>query len=125
MAQRLVRTLCPHCKKSVPITEEERVAWRALVHPWKGSEPTHLSHAVGCLECRMTGYSGRIGVYEILLNSPEVRQLIRPGAEIPRIREQAFREGMRPLRLSGALKLAQGLTTLEELIKQVPPNEEK
>lgn len=125
MAQRLVRTLCPHCKKSVPITEEERVAWRSLVQPWKGSEPSHVHHAVGCLECRMTGYSGRIGVYEILLNSPDVRRLIRPGAEIPRIREQAFREGMRPLRLSGALKLAQGLTTMEELIKQVPPGEDK
>lgn len=73
----------------------------------------------------MTGYSGRIGVYEILLNSPDVRRLIRPGAEIPRIREQAFREGMRPLRLSGALKLAQGLTTMEELIKQIPPGEDK
>ena len=125
MAQRRVRTLCPHCKKSVPITEEERVAWRSLVQPWKGSEPSHVHHAVGCLECRMTGYSGRIGVYEILLNSPDVRRLIRPGAEIPRIREQAFREGMRPLRLSGALKLAQGLTTMEELIKQVPPGEDK
>ena len=125
MAQRLVRTLCPHCKKSVPITEEERAAWRSLVQPWKGNEPSHVHHAVGCLECRMTGYSGRVGVYEILLNSPDVRRLIRPGAEIPRIREQAFREGMRPLRLSGAMKLAQGLTTMEELIKQVPPGEDK
>ncbi|WP_298398970.1 GspE/PulE family protein [uncultured Azonexus sp.] len=121
MAQRLVRTLCPHCKKSVPISDEERVAWRSLVHPWKAAEPTHIHHATGCLECRMTGYSGRIGVYEILVNSPEVRRLIRPGAEIPKIREQAFREGMHPLRVSGALKLAQGVTTIEELIKQLPP----
>ena len=121
MAQRLIRTLCPHCKKSEPINEEERAAWRSLVHPWKAAEPTHVHHAVGCLECRMTGYSGRIGVYEILLNSPEVRRLIKPGTEIPRVREQAFREGMRPLRVSGALKVAQGMTTIEELIKQVPP----
>ncbi len=124
MAQRLVRTLCPHCKKSLPISEEERAAWRALVQPWKAAEPTHLFHAVGCLECRMTGYSGRVGVYEILLNSPEVRRLIRPNLEIPRLRDQSFREGMRPLRISGALKVAQGLTTMEELIKQVPPADE-
>lgn len=121
MAQRLVRTLCPHCKKSAPITDEERVAWRSLVHPWKAAEPAQVFHAVGCLECRMTGYSGRIGVYEILLNTPETRRMIKPGAEIPKIREQAFREGMRPLRVSGALKVAQGVTTLEELIKLVPP----
>jgi general secretion pathway protein E len=121
MAQRLVRTLCPHCKKSAPITDEERVAWRSLVHPWKATEPAQVYHAVGCLECRMTGYSGRIGVYEILLNTPETRRLIKPSAEIPKIRDQAFREGMRPLRVSGALKVAQGVTTLEELIKLVPP----
>lgn len=125
MAQRLIRTLCPHCKKSEPISEEERAAWRSLVQPWKAAEPTHVHHAVGCLECRMTGYSGRIGVYEILLNSPEVRRLIKPGTEIPRVREQAFREGMRPLRVSGALKVAQGMTTIEELIKQVPPADDK
>lgn len=124
MAQRLVRTLCPHCKKSAPITEEERAAWRMLVHPWKAAEPASVYHAVGCLECRMTGYSGRIGVYEILLNSPEVRRQIRPDAEIARVRDQAFREGTRPLRVSGALKVAQGLTTIEELIKQVPPAED-
>lgn len=123
MAQRLVRTLCPHCKQSAPISESERQVWRSLVHPWKANEPTQLHHAVGCLECRMTGYSGRVGVYEILLNTPSVRGQIRPGAEIPRLREQAFREGMRPLRISGALKVAQGLTTLEELMKQVPPAE--
>lgn len=121
MAQRLIRTLCPHCKKSEPISEDERAAWRSLVHPWKAAEPTHVHHAVGCLECRMTGYIGRIGVYEILLNSPDVRRLINPGTEIPRVREQAFREGLRPLRVSGALKVAQGMTTIEELIKQVPP----
>ena len=110
--------------KSLPINEEERAAWRALVHPWKATEPTHLHHAVGCLECRMTGYSGRVGVYEILLNSPEVRRLIHPAVEIPKLRDQSFREGMRPLRISGALKVAQGLTSMEELIKQVPPAED-
>ncbi|MGB9495146.1 MAG: ATPase, T2SS/T4P/T4SS family, partial [Azonexus sp.] len=121
MAQRLVRTLCPHCKKAVPITEDQKVAWRALVAPWKSKEPEQLHQAVGCLECRMTGYSGRVGIYEILLNSPELRKLIRPNAEMARIRDLASREGMRPLRISGALKVAQGLTSLEEVIKVAPP----
>lgn len=124
MAQRLVRTLCPHCKKSSPITEDQRQSWHALVAPWKSTEPTQLWQAVGCLECRMTGYIGRVGVYEILLNSPEIRRQIKPLTDIPKLREQAFREGMRPLRISGALKVAQGLTTLEEIIKVAPPAEE-
>jgi general secretion pathway protein E len=124
MAQRLVRTLCPSCKKAVETTEEQRKAWRSLVAPWKSGEPTHMHEPVGCLECRMTGYTGRVGIYEILINSVEVRKLIRPLTEIPRLREQAYREGMRPLRISGALKVAQGITSLEEIIKVAPPADE-
>jgi general secretion pathway protein E len=124
MAQRLVRTLCPHCKKAVTPREEQRAAWRALVAPWKSAEPTQIWQPVGCLECRMTGYSGRVGVYEILVNSPEIRRMIKPVTEIPKLREQAFREGMRPLRISGALKVAQGITSLEEVIKVAPPSDD-
>ncbi|MGB4063969.1 MAG: GspE/PulE family protein [Azonexus sp.] len=124
MAQRLVRTLCPHCKKAVQPREEQRAAWRALVAPWKSAEPTQIWQPVGCLECRMTGYSGRVGVYEILVNSPEIRRMIKPLTEIPKLREQAFREGMRPLRISGALKVAQGITSLEEVIKVAPPSDD-
>ncbi|MCK6390804.1 MAG: GspE/PulE family protein [Azonexus sp.] len=121
MAQRLIRTLCQKCKKAEPITDEERVIWRSLVAPWKANEPATLHHAVGCLDCRMTGYTGRVGVYEILLNSPETRKLIKSPLDMPRLREQAYREGMRPMRISGAMKVAQGHTTLEEVIKVVPP----
>jgi general secretion pathway protein E len=124
MAQRLVRTLCPHCKRAVPMREEQRAAWRSLVAPWKSAEPTQIWQPVGCLECRMTGYTGRVGVYEILVNSPEIRRLIKPLTEIPKLREQSFREGMRPLRISGALKVAQGITSLEEVIKVAPPSDE-
>ncbi len=125
MAQRLLRTLCPHCKKPVPIDNDQRQLWHALVAPWKSSEPTQLWQATGCLECRMTGYSGRVGIYEILLNSSEVRKQIKPLVDIPKLREQGFREGMRPLRISGALKVAQGLTSLEEVIKVAPPAEDQ
>jgi general secretion pathway protein E len=124
MAQRLVRTLCPHCKKAVQPREEQRAAWRSLVAPWKSAEPTQIWLPVGCLECRMTGYTGRVGIYEILVNSPEIRRQIKPLTEIPKLREQAFREGMRPLRISGALKVAQGITSLEEVIKVAPPSDE-
>ncbi len=124
MAQRLVRTLCPHCKKAVPLRDDQRTAWHSLVAPWKSAEPPQVWQPAGCLECRMTGYSGRVGVYEILLNSPEIRRQIKPLTEIPKLREQAFREGMRPLRISGALKVAQGLTSLEEVIKVAPPSDD-
>ena len=121
MAQRLVRTLCPHCKKPVPITDDQRNSWRALVAPWKSTEPAQLYQPVGCLECRMTGFMGRVGIYEVLVNSAEIRKHVKPQMEIARVREQAIREGMRPLRISGALKVAQGLTSLDEIIKVAPP----
>lgn len=72
----------------------------------------------------MTGYTGRVGIYEILINSPEIRKQIKPLTEIARVRDLAYREGMRPLRISGALKVAQGATTLEEVVKVAPPVDE-
>jgi len=124
MAQRLVRTLCPHCKKPHTIQEDEIELWNGLVAPWKATRPTQLQRPQGCLECRMTGYSGRIGIYEILLMSPELRKLITPETNIAAVREQANREGMKPLRISGALKIAAGQTTLDEVLKTSPPAEQ-
>ena len=121
MAQRLVRTLCPHCKKAGSLRAEDEAAWRELVAPWKSKMPAKLYHPVGCLECRMTGYLGRVGIYEILLLSPEINKLITAAADLARIRELATREGMKPLRISGALKIAAGLTTIEEVMKVAPP----
>ena len=69
----------------------------------------------------MTGYLGRVGLYEILLMSPEIRRLIKPQTEIAKVRDTAYREGMRPLRISGAMKVAAGLTSLDEIVKVVPP----
>lgn len=124
MAQRLVRTLCPHCKISAPMRQEDEDLWNALVAPWKATRPPLLSHPVGCLECRMTGYAGRVGIYEIMLMSQEIKKLIRPETEISKVREQAYREGMKALRISGATKAAQGLTTLEEILKVAPPGDQ-
>ena len=121
MAQRLVRTLCPHCKQASPITHEEEEIWQAMVSPWKAAKPQKVYHPVGCLDCRMTGYVGRVGLYEIMLMSPELRRLVTPATELARVRELAYREGMKPLRISGAMKVAAGLTTLEEVLQVAPP----
>jgi general secretion pathway protein E len=121
MGQRLVRTLCPHCKKPQPLREVESAQWDHLVAPWKSNRPNQLHHQTGCLECRMTGYSGRIGIYEILLMSSEIRKHVTASADLARIREVASNEGMKPLRISGAAKVAAGVTTLEEVVKVAPP----
>ena len=123
MAQRLVRILCPHCKEAHPPTPDEEAIWDHLVTPWKAPRPKVFHRAVGCIECRMTGYMGRIGLYEILLMSPELKKTTSGQIDLARIREQAIREGMKPLRLSGALKVAAGITTLAEVVKVAPPAE--
>ena len=123
MAQRLVRTLCRHCKQQVPYEglRAEDVDWEQFVAPWKAKRPDHVCRAVGCLECRNTGYTGRVGLYEILLMSPAVKQLVNGASDVARVREQAYKEGMKPLRISGAMKVAQGITTFEEVLKVAPP----
>ncbi|WP_223871642.1 GspE/PulE family protein [Candidatus Dactylopiibacterium carminicum] len=125
MAQRLVRTLCPHCKRIVPAQNEHETAWRQLVAPFKAAMPSQLHQATGCLECRNTGYSGRVGIYETLLMSPALRTQIQQQADLATIRQQAMREEMKPLRISGALKIAQGLTTLDEILRVAPPSQDE
>ena len=68
----------------------------------------------------MTGYRGRIGLYEIMTLSPALRRLINNDAEDAQLREQAYKEGMKPLRVSGAMKVAAGVTTAEEVLKVAP-----
>ncbi|MGD9505097.1 MAG: GspE/PulE family protein [Syntrophobacteraceae bacterium] len=114
MAQRLVRTLCPRCKEPGELDEE---AWRAMVNPWKISGVRSVFQPRGCLECRETGYLGRVGIYEMLRITPALRQLITPDMDETLLREQAMREGMHPLRLSGAKKVYTGQTTMEEVFR--------
>jgi general secretion pathway protein E len=122
MAQRLVRTLCPHCKQQVDFNRaDEHLAWDALVAPWKSNRPAQVYRAVGCLECRMTGFQGRVGIYETLLFSPAIKKQVNENSDLALIRERAFKEGMKPLRISGAMKVAAGLTTIEEVLKVAPP----
>jgi general secretion pathway protein E len=121
MAQRLVRTLCPKCKSQGGLRGEDEEAWTTMVSPWKSGKPKSLHHAVGCLDCRMTGYQGRMGLYEIMPMSSDLRRLITDHTDLAKLREQATREGMLPLRISGAKKVASGLTTIEEILKVAPP----
>ncbi|MFO1316493.1 MAG: GspE/PulE family protein [Burkholderiales bacterium] len=119
MAQRLVRTLCPHCKKPTDPPDDE--TWKAMTAPWRADKPEQIMAPVGCLECRMTGYFGRIGLYEIMLMTPALRKLVTHDADDRAIREQAYKDGMKPLRVSGAMKVAAGITTAEEVLKVAPP----
>src|SRR5690349_14090129 len=83
MAQRLVRTLCPHCKEKVPFNrDEEHRLWESVIAPFKAPPPEHVYRPVGCLECRNTGYLGRIGIYEILQVTRDVKHLIRDQTDI-------------------------------------------
>ena len=117
MAQRLVRTLCPACKTP---TELDPAAWQELTKPWNAPLPTGAMQPVGCPECRDTGYRGRAGVYEILTLSDSLRELVTADTDITALRRQAFKEGMRSLRLSGAQKIAAGFTTVEEVLRATP-----
>ncbi|NLI83520.1 MAG: Flp pilus assembly complex ATPase component TadA [Deltaproteobacteria bacterium] len=114
VAQRLVRTLCPACKRPGTLDDD---LWQSLVAPWKLVKPEEVFLPTGCLECRETGYLGRLGIYEILTLSPNVRKLISPDTDVSLVRKQAMKEGMHTLNISGALKICQGLTTIEEVFR--------
>jgi general secretion pathway protein E len=121
MAQRLVRTLCPHCKEKVPFNrEEEHRLWNSVCAPFKAAAPEHVYRPVGCLECRNTGYLGRVGIYEIMQVTREIKHLIQDRTDIVALTQAAYKAGMRPLRVSGATKVAQGITTFEEVLKSAP-----
>ena len=117
VAQRLVRTLCPHCKQEAA---PDAMVWDGMVQGWKFPAPSRLFHAQGCEECRHTGYRGRIGLYEIMRMSPALRARIRPQLDVADLRAIALKEGMEPLRISGARKVHAGLSTLEEVLRVAP-----
>lgn len=121
MAQRLVRTLCPACKAPTELTDEQ---WKSVTYPFKANKPTTAMKAVGCLECRNTGYRGRSGIYEMLTFSNKIRKLITADTDLAVLRNVAYQEGMQPLLLNGAEKIAAGTTTVEEVLKVAPPIEQ-
>jgi general secretion pathway protein E len=121
VAQRLVRTLCPHCKAEAVL---DASGWDALVHRWHLPPPARVFAPIGCLECRNTGFLGRTGIYEMMRISPQLRQMIQPTLDLARLGETALAEGMRPLRVSAAQQVARGVTTIAEVVGVLPPIEQ-
>jgi len=120
VAQRLIRTLCPHCKVETPIDVR---AWDAMVHRWGLPPPARAFGPKGCLECRNTGFLGRTGIYEMMRVSGHLRQMIQPNVDLVKLTEAALVEGMRPLRVSAAAQVARGITTIPEVVGVLPPVE--
>ena len=118
VAQRLVRTLCPHCKHE---TSFDLIDWQALIKPWTTSPPEKIASAEGCLECRQTGFKGRVGIYEMMPLNDNLKQEIDDNFDLIKFRRAAIRQGMKPLNLAGAQKVARGMTTIEEVLKVAPP----
>jgi len=118
LAQRLVRTLCPQCKQRDEETSAATLA--EAVRPWKLSGSYQPYKPVGCVECRMTGFRGRMGLYELLTVSEALKQQVHTSPSMDALRRQAVQDGMRPLRLAGALRVAEGVTTLDEVMSATP-----
>ena len=114
MAQRLVRTLLSECKA---IADPDPEGWKALASPWKVNAPKIMYKPVGCLERCDIGYRGREGIYELLPMTDKIKSLIDETADIGKPRMGGMKEGMKALRLAGALKAASGITTVEEVLR--------
>jgi general secretion pathway protein E len=118
LAQRLVRTLCKACKVRDEATTRETLD--EICKPWRLSGGVRPYKPVGCLECRHTGFRGRAGLYELLLMNEAARNHVHPTMDAPALKRQGMKDGMRPLRLAGAMRVAEGVTTLEEVLRSTP-----
>ncbi len=119
LAQRLVRTLCPQCKERDETATREALA--EVVKPWQINGAYKPYKPMGCVDCRMTGFMGRMGLYELLVVSEGFKDKVNREPSIDALRRQAVSDGMRPLRLAGALRVAEGLTVMEEVLSATPP----
>jgi|TARA_B100002003_G_C14157717_1_gene558059 general secretion pathway protein E len=117
MAQRLIRTLCPHCKAP---GEMDPDGWKVLTAPWKVKLPALMNQPIGCLECRDTGYMGREGIYELLPLTDKIKVHVQADVNVGKLRISAMKEGMKTLRLSGAQKVGVGDTTIAEVLRVAP-----
>ena len=113
MAQRLVRRLCPHCRKavcpkSIDLPDD---------FPFEQLDGREVFEPVGCRECRNVGYTGRMGVYELLTTTDDLRQLAHDRASTWEIKKAAIRGGMKTLRDDGWLKVMEGKTSVEEVLR--------
>lgn len=119
LAQRLVRKLCPHCKTETQVNLQE---WEHLTFDYVMEIPTTVYKAVGCEACRHTGYKGRVGIYEFMPMSLSLKQMVGANRSLDDFRSQSKKEGVEPLRIAGARKVIEGITTIEEVLSVVPLN---
>ena len=112
IAQRLVRKLCPHCKKPHPVTEMER-----RLIGLKPDVDREIYEPVGCDRCDRTGYTGRIGIYEIMKITPALKELITRNASVTELKEAAMREGMHTLKQSAGILVLKGVTSVAEMLR--------
>ncbi|MGB0496106.1 MAG: GspE/PulE family protein [Kangiellaceae bacterium] len=122
MAQRLVRVLCSHCKHAVAPNEE---AWKELTVGFDIPVPKLMFEPKGCDECRQSGYLGRQGIYELLPMNSQIKAISSQDCEVAPIRKQAIASGMTLLRISGAQKVAEGKTTVAEVMRVASPSMEE
>jgi general secretion pathway protein E len=118
LAQRLARTLCPECRQRDEAASRE--ALDELARPWRLSGAVRPYRPVGCLACRHTGYRGRVGLYELLVMDEDARLAVHPAHDVAALRRHAVKGGMHPLRLAGMMKVAEGLTTVDEVLRATP-----
>ena len=119
LAQRLVRTLCKQCK--VPDPQATREALAEVVKPWQISGNYQPFKPVGCVDCRMTGFLGRMGLYELLVVTEAFKEKVNREPHTDALKRQAVSDGMRPLRLAGAAHVAEGATVMPEVLATTPP----
>jgi general secretion pathway protein E len=115
LAQRLVKKLCSHCKKAVPADQDK---WKVLLDGEKLNIPEFFYEPVGCEECKQTGYSGRLCVYELVKIDDRIKKVIHGKVEISELRERT-RGLYRSIRFNGARKVASGETSMDEVLKVV------
>jgi general secretion pathway protein E len=115
MAQRLVRTLCVHCKS--PDGEINDDVWHGIGGAWNIPKPATVYRPIGCPECRQTGFRGRTGIYELLTITEGFTKLIKEETDLLKLRQQGVSDGMKPLRIAGAYKIIEGVTTADEVLK--------
>jgi len=116
VAQRLVRVLCPKCKFKVKTADK-------ILKTFGEKEKVSIYDARGCEECKYTKYKGRTAIYEFLLVSPEIKDLIVKRSSANKIKEQAVKSGMRTLKMEGWQKIKQGMTTVDEVLRVVSGEE--
>jgi type IV pilus assembly protein PilB len=115
LAQRLVRKICNECREEVTPTSEQLS--NLDLTPEEAAD-IKFYRGAGCPRCNSTGFKGRTGIHELMIMNDELREVVNRGGSSGELREEALRHGMRPLRISGLAKINEGITTIEEVVRE-------